>query len=294
MRKVIKPSARSPGVLGHDGRMAQLEVPLVGGDVTEGLVRVGDTVRRPRQPWSDGVAAYLDHLAAVGFAGAPRWHGVDEAGRDILDFLPGAVPGSPPEPWSVTDPVLADVAALLRRLHAASESFVPPAGARWFGTDIPVELPPDIGPLFDEPELVSHSDVTPQNVVFRAGRPAALIDFDMTRPTTRLADVVNTALHWVPLKHPLDRGDVYADLDIAARLRVFVDAYGLDAGRRAGFLDLARRGARRSWHLMHANARLRGGGWARMWDEGVGDQIRRRQEWLVADHDALAAALDAG
>jgi Ser/Thr protein kinase RdoA (MazF antagonist) len=267
------------------------EVPLAGGDVTEGLVRVGDTVRRPRQPWSDGVAAYLGHLAAVGFDGAPRWHGVDDQGRDILDYLAGDVPGTPPEPWSTTDAVLADVARLLRRLHEASASFVPLPGVRWFGSDLAVDLPADAGPLFDTAELVSHNDVTPQNVVFHAGRPAALIDFDLTRPTIRLADVANTAMHWVPLAHPLDRAAVYAGVDVADRLQIFVDAYDLDAERRTGFLDLAQRGARRSWHLMRANAERRGGGWARMWAEGAGDKIRRRQDWLIAEHDALAAAL---
>ncbi len=268
------------------------EVPLLGGDVTEGVVRVGDTVRRPHQPWSDAVAGYLGHLAAVGFDGAPRWHGVDAQGRDILDFIAGDVPGSPPEPWSTTDAVLADVGRLLRRLHEASSSYRPPADACWFGTDRTVELPPDLPALFEgPPELVSHSDVTPQNVVCRDGHPVALIDFDMTRPTVRLADVVNTAVHWLPLKHPDDREPVYAGVDVPARLRVLVDAYGLDADRRAGFLALAHRGARRSWHLMKANAEQRGGGWARMWAEGVGDAIRRRQAFLESEHDALTAAL---
>jgi hypothetical protein len=223
------------------------EVPLLGGDVTEGVVRVGDTVRRPRQPWSDAVAGYLGHLASVGFAGAPRWHGVDARGRDILDFIAGEVPGAPPEPWATTDAVLADVGRLLRRLHDASLSYQPPAGARWFGTDRPIALPPDVPPLFDgPPELVTHNDVTPQNVVFRSGHPVALIDFDLTRPNIRLADVVNTAVHWLPLKHPADREPVYAGVDVPARLRVLADAYGLDAERRAGFLAQARRGARRS------------------------------------------------
>jgi hypothetical protein len=274
--------------------LAEPEVPLAGGDVTEGLVRVGDTVRRPRQPWSDAVAAYLGHLAAVGFAGAPRWHGVDAAGRDILDYIPGDVPGQPPEAWAATDAVLADVGRLLRRLHEASAPFVPPAGARWFGTDITLDLPAGVPTLFDTPELVSHSDVTPQNVVFRGGRPVALIDFDLTRPTIRLADVVTTAVHWLPLNHPADRAPVYAGVDVPARLAILADAYDLDARRRAGFLDLAGRGAERSWHVMKANAQQRGGGWARMWANGVGDVIRRRQEWLAAAHDALAAALRTG
>lgn len=288
------PAGSAAGGPASDG--ADVEVPLAGGDVTEGLVRIGATVRRPRQPWSDAVAGYLGHLEAVGFDGAPRWHGVDAQGRDILDFIAGDVPGAPPEPWSTTDAVLADVARLLRRLHEASASYVPPPDACWFGMDRPpVELPPDVQPLYDgPPELVSHNDITPQNVVFRAGRPVALIDFDLTRPTIRLADVANAALHWLPLKHPADREPVYAGVDVPARLAILVDAYGLDGTGRAGFLELCRRGARRSWYVMKANAEQRGGGWARMWAEGVGDAIRRRQAWLDSEHDALAAALGTG
>jgi Ser/Thr protein kinase RdoA (MazF antagonist) len=202
------------------------------------------------------------------------------------------VPASPPEPWACTDGVLAAVGRFVRRLHEASAGFEPPAGARWFGTDRVIELPPDVPPLFDgPPELVSHSDLTPQNVVFRDGEPAGLIDFDLTRPTIRLADVVNAAIHWVPLTDPVDRAAVYAGTDAAARLRILVDAYGLDPAQRAGFLPLARRGALRGWHNMKANAEQRGGGWQRMWEEGVGDIIRRRGAWLDREATALEAAL---
>jgi Ser/Thr protein kinase RdoA (MazF antagonist) len=255
------------------------------------VVRVGATVRRPRQPHSDAVAAYLTHLAAAGFDGAPRWHGVDERDRDILDYIEGEVPGSPPEPWSMTDGVLADLARLLRRMHDAAESFVPPPDAHWFGSDRKVELPPDLATLFDVPELVIHGDITPQNVVFRDGRPVAVIDFDLTRPATRLLDVVNTAMWWVPLRAPVDRPPSQAGVDVPARLRLFVGAYDLDAERRAAFLDLAARAFRRAWYSMKANAERLGGGWARMWADGVGDAIRRRQDWLAAERGALAEAL---
>ncbi|SCG56737.1 hypothetical protein GA0070613_2718 [Micromonospora inositola] len=42
------------------------------GNVTTGVVRVGDTVRRPVGPWTDTVDALLEHLHAVGFIAAPR------------------------------------------------------------------------------------------------------------------------------------------------------------------------------------------------------------------------------
>jgi Ser/Thr protein kinase RdoA (MazF antagonist) len=266
------------------------EVPLEGGDVTEGLVRVGATVRRPRQPSSASIAAYLRHLEAVGFTAAPRWHGVDDRQRDVLDYIEGDVPGSPPQAWSVTDAVLADLGPLLRRLHAASAGFIAPPDAVWFGDDLVIDLPPDAA-VDEVPELITHCDVTPQNVVFRDGRPVAVIDFDLTRPTTRLLDVLNTAMHWVPLADPADRDDVYAHMDIPSRLRLFVDAYGLTTDERVRLLDLAPRVFRRTWHRMRANARHLGGGWARMWDEGVGDRILRRQEWLASSHDVLVRAL---
>jgi Ser/Thr protein kinase RdoA (MazF antagonist) len=187
-------------------------------------------------------------------------------------------------------PVLIAVARLLRRLHEASASFVPPADARWFGDDVDVDLPDDLPP---EPpaDIVSHFDVTPQNVVFRDGAPVALIDFDLTRPGTRLRDVVNTAMWWVPLMPPGDSDPALRSGDVRARLSAFVDAYDLGADERAAFCDVAVDGATRSWHRMRANAEQRGGGWARMWDEGVGDRILRRRAWLLERRPTLDSAL---
>jgi hypothetical protein len=273
-----------------DGSSAQ-EIPLAGGDVTEGVVRVGDTVRRPRGPWSDSVAHYLLYLERVGFDGAPRYLGVDDQGRDILEYVDGDVPGQPVvETWAATEEVSSGVARLLRRLHDASAAYVAPPDACWFGEDVSVELPADLPP---EPraDVVSHFDVTPQNVVFRAGEPSALIDFDLTRPGTRLRDVVNTAMYWVPLVAPADRDPAFAACDPATRLAAFADAYGLEQSARDGFVELAITGASRSWYRMRANAEQRGGGWARMWAEGVGDRILRRREWLLAERPRLERAL---
>ncbi len=67
----------------------ELEVPLFGGDLTEGLVRVGETVRRPRIAESDLVEALLLYLQRCGFDGAPRFLGIDDAGRQVLSFVHG-------------------------------------------------------------------------------------------------------------------------------------------------------------------------------------------------------------
>ena len=46
------------------------EIPLDGGNVSGGVVRIGDTARRPAAPWTPAVHALLGHLHAAGFHGA--------------------------------------------------------------------------------------------------------------------------------------------------------------------------------------------------------------------------------
>jgi len=173
-----------PVYSGADG----VEEWLPRGDVTEAVVRVGSTVRRPAQPQSAAVADYLRHLQAVGFDGAPRFLGRDRSGRDVLDYLEGNVPGDPPQMWAAKEDLLASVGVLLRRLHDASagyaidRAFSAPPGTSWFTRPLPADMNGDRLPVEPAPELVSHNDVTPQNVVVRGGRAVGLVDFRWPRP----------------------------------------------------------------------------------------------------------------
>jgi hypothetical protein len=276
-----------------DSDPAAPEIELPKGDVTEGVVRVGDTVRRPHQPTSGAVAEYLDHLERVGFDGSPRYLGRDRHGRDVLSYLDGAVPGDPPEAWASDDGLLASVAVLVRRLHeasagfAAERGFAAPDGSIWQRDRLALDPPLP----YPEPELVSHNDVTPQNVVTRDGAAVGLVDFDLAGPTTRLADAYNTAMHWVPLRPPEDVWPTWPGVDQMARLRLFADAYGLSTEDRAALPALGAERARFSFRRMRAAAEQHGGGWARMWAEGVGDATRRREAWLTARRDDMLAAL---
>ncbi len=252
------------------------EIALPKGDVTEGVVRIGDTVRRPHQQQSWAVAGFLDHLESVGFEGSPRFLGLDAEGRDVLTFLAGDVAGDDVEEWARTDALLASLGRFVRRLHEASVGFVP------------VEPFPPQSVEQDPFELVAHLDITPQNTVVRDGEVVGVVDFDLAGPSTRLIDSLNTAMHWVPLRAP---EDLRHDADQFARLRIFADAYGWSAEERAGLAEFAADRADLSYRRMKLRAETLGGGWARMWDEGVGDVIRRRADWLRANATQLSRQL---
>ena len=262
--------------------------PLAGGDVTEGLVRVGETVRRPASSSSDTVRRVLQHLEAVGFDGAPQWLGIDQLGRDVLSFVPGEVAGRPWPDWVADAERAASVARLVRRLDDVMRTLGVPSWA----ADAPQpeigEAPASVAP---PPTMLGHLDITPENVVFVDGRATALIDFDLVRPTTRVEEVADMLLWWAGWMAPEDRDRALHAVDPGERGRLLVDVYGLEEADRRRLVPVAVNHARRSWHSMRWRAEHLGGGWQRMWDAGVGDRIRRREAWLREQEPVLRRAL---
>jgi len=263
------------------------EEPLLGGDVTEGVVRVGDTVRRPLHPQSAAIHAYLRHLDQSGFSAAPRFLGIDARGREVLTYIEGEIGGRPLHHWAAQDDVLVAIARFQRHLHDCSLGFTLPAGVAWRA---PLRLD-GVPPAFDVSELVGHNDMTPENLIFRNGVPVGIIDFDLAGPTTRLLDVIVTLRWWAPLCDPADRDPVMRELDAGRRMRTFIDAYGLADVDRRRLLDSAIARCTRVWHAMRHRAEHEGGGWARMWNDGAGDIILRTKAWLERERPSLEAAI---
>jgi hypothetical protein len=223
------------------------------------VVRVGDTVRRPAGPHSPFVAAYLTHLEQRGFAGAPRFLGFDERGRETVSYLPGDVltDDEPPE-WACTDEVLVSVIGLVRDLHEAARGFVPPEGAEW-GWPAAPEYRGD---------LVGHNDLCRSNVVFRDGRAAALIDFDWAGPLTPAWEIAGLVGHWV-LRVPGDR---------LRRLALAREAYPVE-GLRAAMLR------RFDWGMTLFRKKVEAGhpGFVAMWNDGHEAKNAALRAW-VAEH----------
>ncbi|MEU6348692.1 aminoglycoside phosphotransferase family protein [Streptomyces sp. NPDC047072] len=182
------------------------EVPLSGGRITAGVVRIADTVRRPTSASSPYVAVLLTHLERQGFSGAPRHLGTDERGRDVLSHIPGEVP-SRFQRW--TDAQVAAAGRLLRNLHHATRTL------------------PGAAPV------VCHHDPGPNNTVFRTELPVAFIDFDTAAPGDPLEDLAYMAWTWCVSSRP-DRGPVELQ---AAQVRLLADAYGLPPKDRPRLFD---------------------------------------------------------
>ena len=78
-------------------------------------------------------------------------------------------------------------------------------------------------------EIISHGDVGPWNTVYRNGAPVGFIDWDSAQPVKPLADLADAAWTFLPLAPPEQLIEAGFDPlpDLPARLRMFVDAYGL-------------------------------------------------------------------
>lgn len=249
-----------------------VEIPLTGGNVSAGVVRVGDTVRRPAGPQTPAVHALLTHLHDVGYPHAPRSLGLDEQGRHVLEHVPGrmAHPTGPDVP--PLDPHA--VGRVARDLHDALDGWHPPADAVWV-CPIPT----------DGADLVVHNDLAPWNVVVTEDRGLVVIDWDGCSPGTRTWDLAYLAHGLVPLEPTTPWPEV------VGRLAALADGYGLDdAGRER----LAATLAPRTWsmHRLLAEGHRTGGQpWARLWAEGHGATWERDARYVEQHAAALRDVL---
>jgi hypothetical protein len=251
------------------------EEPLLGGNASTGVVRVGDTVRRPAGPHTAAVHALLSYLRAAGFEGAPQPLGIDELGREVLTFIPGTVPW--PEEFGLLEPRdrLARAARLIRDFHDAVTGFVPPPDARWQAL-IPAE---------GDCDIIAHHDLAPWNLVIGPGW--AFIDWDLAAPGSRLWDVAY-ALHGFV---PLSANPRWQRHDAAFRVRVFADAYGLDEAQRRELVPLLARRTRVMHDFLAQQASAGVQPWADLWKSGHGQAWQTDTDYIETNEAVWAVAL---
>lgn len=175
--------------------------------------------------------ALLRHLELEGFAHSPRvvGAGFDARGREMLTYVEGE--SLHPYPWD--DDALPLLGAMLRKLHMATASFVPPAGAIWR---------PWFGRRLGVPSVFGHCDTGAWNIIARDRMPVALIDWEEAGPVDPLVELaqaswLNALLFDDDLAESLGLGSVEAR---GRQVRMLLDGYGLAAAQRIGFVGMIR------------------------------------------------------
>lgn len=249
-----------------------IEEVLLSGNVTVGVVRIGDTVRRPAKPWSKSVDALLGHFREVGFEGAPRAQGYDDTGRQTLSYVEGYIDSDPSDLDLLR---VTEVGRLIRHLHDASSTFKPRGELIWN-----VAIAPD------SEDLICHHDLAPWNLV-RTSNRLTFIDWDGAGPGSRIWDLAYAAHGFVPLSPSASISDDAA----SARLAALVEGYGLDLKQRALLVDTL---GPRIWSMYEL---LRNGHengiqpWSRMWEEGHGTVWLADAKYVDGRHRIWTRAL---
>ncbi|MFY9578954.1 MAG: phosphotransferase [Gaiellaceae bacterium] len=164
---------------------------------------------------------------------------MDDVGREIISFLPGApIPGTE----ILSDSEIQSAATLLRRYHDAAAAI------------------PDA--VLDGHETVIHGDAGPWNILWVDGRARTSIDFDEARPGERLEDVGYFA--WKGLRLVADGLSV---ADQRRRLSILAETYGVHVD--ADLLDA----------IENAVARLAAKGRAERWSNEVLTQLDEERRW---------------
>ena len=247
------------------------EEPLTGGNMTPGLVKVGNTVRRPVGPWTPAVHALLVHLSEVGYEASPRSLGIDEQGRHVVEWIEGDVH----EPYLLRTTDVGTVGRLIRLFHDAVESFEPPEDARWNSLIEP-----------DKRTMIVHHDLAPGNFV-TGGSRSVFIDWDLAAPGSRLWDLTWAAHGFLPTD-----GSVPLEA-VARRLAALVDGYRLDTEDRRTLVDLLPARSRAMFNFLQLGHRQRLEPWARLWVEGHGRAWSRRTSFVERHREDFRRALEA-
>jgi hypothetical protein len=255
--------------------VSNLERRLTGGNVADHVVRVGETIRKPATQATSSVEAFLNHLHHVGFTGAPRSLGRDDQGRHVLEHIPGSAVDMC-HPLSLAE--LHRIGRLIRELHIASRSFIPPVSARWNVAIKPIASKPNAE------FLICHHDLAPWNLV-RDGDRWVFIDWDGSGPGYTLWDLAYAAQSFPPL---IAKGDPAED---AIRLRSLIDGYGLNQTEREELPPLLVERTKAMYQLLlHASSSGQQP-WARLYAEGHGEHWKQVATYIEKNLNRWRQAL---
>lgn len=248
--------------------MSEEAEDLAGGNASESVVRVGDTVRKP---WLENSATVQKYLKALQGAGVdvPNPLGKDPVGRHVIEYVEG-VCALDQLPLGHDD--LLRVGRLIRQIHDASQGFGLPDTTGWS-----VLLPAE------NADLMCHNDLAPWNLIM--GERWVFIDWDAAGPSTRLWDLAYAAQSFGVLfeGQPVP--------EATARLRAVVDGYGADDDLREALPEALGRRTAAMHELLKSSHETGTQPWAEMYVNGHGEHWRAAADYVIRHQDAWKHAL---
>lgn len=181
------------------------EVKLTGGRITSEVVCIGDRVHRSACANSSFVHSVLLFLEKHGVSYVPYFRGIDDHGREIIDFIDGKTP----ENLGVfTLEQCCQAVKMIKTLHDCLKNF----------PDCPAGL------------TVCHNDLSPCNFLFSDKRPIAIIDWDAAAFGHPLDDLAYAVWMWLDIGN-----DENSCSYVKNRMEAMLDTYGVPSEDRTGF-----------------------------------------------------------
>jgi len=218
--------------------------------------KIGDAVHRELSENSDYVHKVLTFLDKSGYKFAPKYLGIDDQSREMVEYIAGYVPHGqeiPPETWSLS--TMESIFKRIRDLHDLTA-----------GTE-----------LADKSECVCHGDLSYANTVYRNGKAVAFIDWDWAHPGSRIDDVGYALLQYLSLGEYESDGGPEERADLTLKLS---NAYGLAEEQKRQLFDRMLQSLLSTRDKQLESARLGKPSGIRLAEAGVPEHMLKRHKWL--------------
>ena len=216
--------------------------------------KIGDVVHREPSDNSAYVHRVLSFLSKCGYDFAPKYLGLDESGREKVEYIDGYVPHGqeiPQETWSLE--TMQAIFKEIRDLHDVT------AGTELAGSS----------------ECVCHGDLSYANTVYRDGKAVAFIDWDWAHAGSRVDDVAYALLQYLSLGEFESEGGPKERAELARKL---VDAYGLPKKQKLLLLDAMLEALLSTRQKQLESARQGKSSGLRLVEAGVPDHMLKRHK----------------
>lgn len=183
------------------------EILLTGGRITNGVVKIKNTVHRPIKPNADFTHRVLQSLQKDHVSFVPKYLGQDEQNREILTYLEGDCPADLGD-FSISQ--CQKAAQMIKIIHSSCQDLIPHKSAL----------------------CICHGDLSPCNFIFSDDLPCGVIDWDTAHLGDPLSDLGYAIWLWS------DMGSPHTPVtEIFQKFKAMADAYGLSKNRYPDLLN---------------------------------------------------------